>query len=109
GQQCHRFDLARTRRLVDDNLQPRQLGLDERTRQDVQAGRINRRFEDRMARAIEADELPSNAAVHDESLDPGAWRRTLKRSNLEFPPRTAIGEDDAADVRRRHGWMRRVR
>ena len=46
-----------------------QFALDERARQQVQARRVDRRFEHGMARAIEADELAAHAVVHHDRLD----------------------------------------
>ena len=53
----HRRALPRPRGLVDEHLQPVQLGADLRSREQMRAGGEDRRLEHRVAGAIEAEEL----------------------------------------------------
>ena len=108
-QERHRLELLRTGRLVHDHLQPRHLAVDERARQQLQPRGVDGGLEHRMARAIEADELATHAAVHDSRLDAGAGRRAVDGLHFELAPRAAVGEHDAANDRGGDRLVLRIR
>src|SRR5438045_2083247 len=93
----HRLAFSRTRRLVDDDLKALEFVLDERSRQQMQPSDVNRGFEHRVTRAVEADELARPALVNHTCFDTRTRRRSVDRVNRDLAPGAAISEDDAGD------------
>src|SRR6202030_293643 len=89
-EQRHRLELLCAGGLVDDHLQPPQLALDERARQDVETRRVDGRFDHGVPRPVEADEFATDPAVHDRHVDSRSRRRAVDRANLDFPPGAAV-------------------
>ena len=103
----HRRALPRPRGLVDEHLQPVQLGADLRSREQMRAGGEDRRLEHRVAGAIEAEELAPSPAADDHGADHGALRPVVDRLDADLAPRAGVVEHRAGDSRR--GTGRRVR
>src|SRR6478609_6591051 len=96
GEQRHRLVLARPGGLVDDDLQACDIRTNLRGRDQMRARGHDRRLEDSIARAIEADELATRAVVHDRRVDAGAWRSGIDVADLELAPRARSLEHHTA-------------
>ena len=92
--------------LVDD-LKPRQLAFDEGMRQQVKACRVDRGLEHGVARAVEADELTSHAAMHDFRFD--ARPRRVDRPQVTSRQEQQSRKHHAADDCGRNRGVLRVR
>src|SRR5207247_1737937 len=100
-EQRHRVALARTRRLVHDHLQPRELIADLLGRQEMGACRQDRSLEHGVARPVEAEELAPEPPVRYDGHDARARRGGVKRVHLDLSPGARRLEHDAADGGRR--------
>ena len=100
---CHRLALAWSCRLVHEHLQPAELRTDLLGGQEVGARGEDRRLEDRVARAIEAEELAPAAAADHHGADAGAQLAVVDRLHAHLAPRAGVGQHSALDGGRRAG------
>src|SRR2546427_4916074 len=98
GEILERFALRGAGRLVDQRPQPRDLLLHPVPAQKVQPRRQDRRLDDRVAGAVEADELAGALLEHDAPPEPAPLFAQVLRCDDELLPGTGVLQHLAPDL-----------
>src|SRR2546428_10589424 len=98
GEELERFALRGSGRLVDQRAQPRDLLQHPAPAQQVQPGRQDRRLDDRVASAVEADEVAGALLEHDTPPESSPLFAQGLRCDDELFPVAHVLQHPATDL-----------